>query len=53
LIDIQQYAFKETPITSITIPGSVTAMGVGAFLFCSSLEQINFASGTDSLFTGE
>lgn len=36
--------FSNTGITSITIPASVTQIGVGAFAYCSSLKSINVNS---------
>ena len=37
---IPSYTFKNSNITSITIPDSVTSIGEGAFTGCSSLESI-------------
>lgn len=37
-------AFSNTGITNITIPASVTYVGVGAFAYCSSLKSINVSS---------
>ena len=39
-------AFESSGITSITIPASVTEIGIYAFYLCSSLASVNFAAGS-------
>jgi len=40
ITQIGSYAFSDTRIKSITIPNSVTAIGIGAFSYCKSLKNI-------------
>ena len=34
VVAIGEYAFESAPITSVSVPSSVTSMGVGAFEYC-------------------
>ena len=44
-------AFKNcTGLTSVTIPGSVTNVGTGAFLGCSGLKELYLEDGTEELY---
>ena len=46
LISIGDAAFEETGITSITLPSSVTSIGVYAFIDCENLTTVKFAEGS-------
>ena len=46
---IDEYAFRETNIQSITIPGSLKYMGVGAFSFCSNLKRLTIEDGVTEI----
>ena len=49
---IGQNAFKNTAITSITIPASVTSIGSGAFFSATSLQTVTFAgSGLETIIS--
>lgn len=43
---IGNHAFEQTDITSITIPDSVTAIGVQAFNKCTSLTEVNISKNS-------
>ena len=46
-------AFKDyTGLTSINIPASITDINAGAFINCTSLETVTFASGSQLLIIG-
>lgn len=38
--EISRYAFQSTSIQSITLPNTITTIGVGAFSFCSELNNV-------------
>ncbi len=42
LVEISNAAFRETPITEITIPSSVKIVGGSAFQFCKKLTKVVF-----------
>jgi hypothetical protein len=44
VISIEDYAFAETSLTSVTIPDTVTSIGTAPFLDCSNLAAINVDS---------
>ena len=44
--EIGEWAFAETALTSIEIPASVETIGDKAFNYCSSLETVTFAEGS-------
>ena len=46
--EVYKYAFANTNIESVSIPASVTAVGVSAFKYCEKLATVTFATG----FTG-
>lgn len=43
---ILDYAFENAPIYTVSIPASVTSVGVGAFRNCQNLESAVFAGGS-------
>ena len=43
---IPNYAFRSVNITSVTIPESVTSIGICAFYYCSSLETVDFGENS-------
>jgi hypothetical protein len=43
---IARGAFSEKPLTSVTIPNSVTRIELSAFFNCSSLTSVTFAEGS-------
>lgn len=45
--EIAQEGFANTQITKLTIPKSVTKIGVAAFAYCPYLSEVNFAEGTE------
>ena len=45
LVKIEDYVFYNTGITSITIPDSVTSLGISAFSNCASLESATLGNG--------
>ena len=40
IVEIGEYAFRDTLITSITIPNSVIKINTGAFYYCANLTEI-------------
>jgi hypothetical protein len=44
---IESSAFRQTSLTNITIPDSVTSIGASAFYFCTNLNSITFATGSN------
>ncbi|MGD0056899.1 MAG: leucine-rich repeat protein, partial [Methanomassiliicoccales archaeon] len=46
---IGDWAFYDCPMTSVTIPGSVTSMGDSAFRECSAMTSLNIGSGVISI----
>ena len=48
-VSTENGAFQSCPITSITIPASVTSIAAGAFYNCSELESVNLADGLKQL----
>ena len=52
LITIGDRAFQSSGLSSITLPGTVTALGEWAFYACSSLENVRFEGGLDAIGTG-
>lgn len=49
---IAAYAFEGTDITSVIIPGSVTAIGDGAFQNCESLTRVTLSEGLKTIGAG-
>ena len=48
--EIAAYAFDgHTEITSVTVPGTVKVIGVGAFGNCTALTEINLAEGLETI----
>ena len=45
MVKIEDYVFYNTGITSITIPDSVTSIGISSFSNCASLESATLGSG--------
>ncbi len=43
---IPAYLFAETPVTSLTIPSSVTEIGTKAFYHCVKLSELSFVDGS-------
>ena len=50
--NIVPYAFANSGVTSITIPGSVTEIGDCAFYNCNSLSSVTFNAGSGRLTMG-
>ncbi len=46
---IDDYAFTTSSVNTITIPSSVTTLGVGVFKSCSNLGTVNFAANVDAI----
>ncbi len=46
ITEIGAYAFEGTGITSVRIPSTVTVLGEGVFLGCSSLTNVTFEEGS-------
>jgi hypothetical protein len=46
---IGNYAFYDSSLTSVTIPGSVTSIGQSAFLFCTSLGSVTIPGSVASI----
>ena len=44
---ISAYSFKNTNLIEITVPSSVTSIGEGAFMGCSSLTKLDFAENSN------
>jgi hypothetical protein len=44
-IEIGEYTFANTGITSLTIPSKITAIGIGAFSNCANLTSVNILPG--------
>lgn len=49
LQDVDAYAFSNTQITELDIPGSVKSIGIGAFSLCDRLEKVRLNEGVESL----
>lgn len=49
VVGVDEYAFENSPITSITIPNSVTNIGNGAFNGCKSLTSITIPNSVTSI----
>ena len=50
---IEEYAFLASQgLTKITIPSSVTSIGLGAFGYCTSLTEITIPSSVTSIENG-
>ena len=56
LTEIGETAFRQSGLTSITIPGDVKRIGTGAFAACENLEKVSVAPGVETIgseaFTG-
>ena len=46
---IGTYAFREFAITELTVPGSVTTIGQGAFSQCAALAEVTLSEGVKTL----
>ena len=44
VVEIADYAFRETDITAVSIPASVKVIGIGGFSKCASLQSVDIAS---------
>ena len=53
VVGIDEYAFANSPITSITIPNSVTSIGNGAFNGCKSLTSITIPNSVTNIGSGK
>ena len=53
VVGIDEYAFANSPISSITIPNSVTSIGNGAFNGCKSLTSITIPNSVTNIGSGE
>lgn len=49
ITSILRYAFINGPFTSLTIPNSVTTIGIQSFYYCNNLSSINFGSGLTTI----
>ena len=49
ITSIEEYAFKQSDITSITIPASVQNLGKGAFIYCEKLQSIDIPTSITQL----
>lgn len=47
--EVRDYAFNHSNITNITLPNSVTSIGVAAFSFCRALTQITIPNSVTSI----
>lgn len=53
VVSIHEYAFlRDSTITSVTIPNTVTMIDTNAFYGVSNLAEVNFQSGSSPLYTG-
>ena len=50
--EIKEYAFKESGIKSVIIPGSVSVIGIGAFEQCVSLKKVVLEDGVTIIGAG-
>ncbi len=46
---IGEFAFKNTGITTLTMPNTVTSLGKGAFANCASLTTVTFGTGLSTI----
>ena len=53
VVGIDEYAFANSPISSIIIPNSVTSIGNGAFAGCKSLTSITIPNSVTNIGSGE
>lgn len=47
--EIPEHAFYSTMLTEVSIPGSVTKIGAGAFALCSNLQTVTLHEGLESI----
>ena len=46
---VGDYAFQQEPLISVSLPKSVTSIGVGAFYWCLNLVSVNLPEGMKSI----
>ena len=49
VVGIDDNAFKDSHVTSVTIPNSVTSIGPGAFQYCGSLVSVDIPNSVTSI----
>lgn len=49
VVKIEDHAFRGTDITSVTVPGSVKAIGTHSFSGCDYLAQLTIADGVETI----
>ena len=49
VVGVDEYAFENSPVTSVTIPNSVKSIGRFAFSNCTNLASVNFGNSVTSI----
>jgi len=49
ITNLPQWAFYNTTVKTVTLPGSVTTIGANAFYFCVDMESITLSEGLQSI----